>query len=98
MGHTNTHTTTRRRTQRSVSPQAARLVMTAVPCMSSWHLACTVIETGGSIRPPIAVLTCARVMAGDRLHGIESPWRGLYMYSQPFTCRIHLTKAVCRLQ
>lgn len=46
-------------------------------------------EQGGGIRPPIAVRTCARFVAGDRLQEMESPWRGLYMYSQLFSCRIH---------
>lgn len=40
---------------------------------------------------------CARLpraMAGDRLQGIKSPWRGLYMYSQLVSCRIQRGRCV----
>jgi hypothetical protein len=86
----NTHPHVARRIQRAVPSQAAWPAMTAVPCIVI--MACFLlhnVEEGVTTAHPSRLRIRARVMAGDRLQGIKSPWRGLYMYSQLFSCRIH---------
>lgn len=41
-------------------------------------------EQGGGIRPPIALRTCARFVAGDRLQEMESPLEGLVHVQSAF--------------